>query len=180
MSTYIGKAVLVTHRVATGHAGLRNAGAGVRRHVPVPTELQTHFAIVIGESAAKEGDLVKLTVTYKKTERPISPIEIGSEFATMHDVPHRDDEGAEESGLYWVPTTETTDDVLQEIADEGAVKPTADGLPSGADLDADAEEKKAKDATSGQDGTVDESKGSLGAGAGGKPGIRVVKGSKGK
>lgn len=163
MSTYIGKAVQVTHRVATGHAGLRNAGSGVRQHVPVPTELQTHFAIVIGETAAKEGDLLKLTVVYKKTNRQISPIEIGNEFATLHDVPHRDEDGAEEAGLYWVPTTETTDDVLQEIADEGAVKPASDGLPSGADLDADAEEKKAKDATSGA-----------------KPGIRVVKGSKGK
>lgn len=159
--TYVGKAVLVTHRVATGHAGLRNAGKGVRQHVPVPTELQTHYAIVIGESAPAEGALLKLTVVYKKNDRPITPIELASEFAALHDVPHRDEEGAEEAGLYWVPTTETTDAVLQEMADEHAVKPNSDGLPSGADLDAVSDEQKAKEATSGQ-----------------KPAIRVVKGSK--
>jgi hypothetical protein len=44
---YIGKAVKYQHRVATGHATLKPVGSGVRHHVPVPTKLETHDALVL-------------------------------------------------------------------------------------------------------------------------------------
>lgn len=160
MSTYVGKAVQVQHRVATGHARLRSAGKGAREHVPVPTELQVHDAIVLSETPSA-GELPRLTVAYKKDSSPIAPIDIGAGFAFLYDVPHASDPAAE-GGLFWLAGTDTTDVVLQEIADELAVEQpgvttgTVEGddpglgsaLPSASDRDAAAGEEQAKEATS--------------------------------
>lgn len=124
--SYIGKAVQVQHRIATGHARLTNAGKGVRSHVPVPTELVTHDAVVLSE-ASVEGGEPKLTVIYKKDDLPLNSVELQSGFLALYDVPHKSAEGAEDAGLYWfvafAETTEGKDAALQAIADEGAKQP---------------------------------------------------------
>ena len=153
---YIGKSVVVQHRVATGHARLKSV-TGVRQHLPVPTELQTDDAIVIGERFNDEGEPY-LTVVYKKDDSPLNYVELQSGFAALFDVPHKDSREAE-GGLFWThPSAEPS-------------------LPSEADLDAVAEEATAKEATSGESRTVDQSQGSLGQGAE-PPKPRIVKGSK--
>jgi hypothetical protein len=97
---YVSKTVKFQHRIATGKAGLKMSGSGIREHVPTPTKLETVDALVLSEVHV-EGLEPRLFLLYSKDDQPV----IGTDWQTFlrvaPDVPHRDHDGAQENEMFW-------------------------------------------------------------------------------
>lgn len=99
---YIGKTVRFQHRVATGKAGLKHVGSGVRLQVPVPTELETVDALVLNRYSLAEGEEPHVTLIYENGVA-MAGADWQSCVSVAHDVPHQSHPDAEGEQFWFVP-----------------------------------------------------------------------------
>lgn len=103
---YLGKAVRYQHRVATGHAKLKSVGSGVRHHIPVPTELQTHDALILLAYPVEGEDEPRVSLLYA-TGKPMNGADYQNSIAIAHDVPHAEHDDAEGQQFWYEYDAET-------------------------------------------------------------------------
>ena len=126
---YLGKAVKFQHRVATGHAKLKSVGSGVRHHIPVPTELQVHDALVLLAYPVKGEDEPRVSLLYA-TGKPMNGADYQNSIAIAHDVPHRGHEDAA-GGQFWSGADEPQPESAEASPEEEENDENSDGQQDG-------------------------------------------------
>ncbi len=162
------KTVKFQHRIATGHSTLdqpfevesahplddsKTVKTTYRQHKPVPTALVVDDALILASYPAGEGEEPRVTLLYCNGGS-LNGADWQNAVSVEHDVPHVDNDGAEESERFYfeadatgliealeatrrqnqslraqlAATTEGKDETLQALADENAVIPG--GAPS--------------------------------------------------